>query len=892
LTLSIGDRLGPYEIRGSLGAGGMGEVYRARDPGLNRDVALKVLGERFAADPDRLARFKREAQVLASLNHPHIGAIYGLADFPGGRALVLELVEGPTLADRIAAGPIPLEEALPVARQIAEALAAAHELGIVHRDLKPANVKLRPDGAVKVLDFGLAKALESGPVSGEATQSPTLTSPAMTQMGLILGTAAYMSPEQAKGRPVDKRTDVWAFGCVLFEMLTGKRVFAGDDVADTLAYVLTREPAWSLLPPETPPPIRRLLRRCLERDRARRLADVADARLEIDERESDGAAAGAGTALPARRVSTLSHWLPWAVASGALLVSMIAFGALYWPHAPAAPAAATRFLIDPPQNTELRGSFAVSPDGRRVVLRGLSEGKVLLWVRALQSVTMRPLVGTDEASSPFWSPDSRFIGFYAGGKLKKIEATGGPAQVLCDAPGDGWGGAWSADGVIIFAPREGEGLQRVSAAGGTPEALTTLDSSRGELSHFHPRFLPDGRHFLYLVISAQPENAGIRVGSLDSAETKLLVNTDASGAYAPPGYLLFLRDRTLMAQKFDADRLVIVGEPLPVADEVGRLGPGARFALFSVSRTGVLVHRSGRTDASQLTWFDRQGKQLGTVGPMASYGVPWLSPDERRVTFTGATPEGGNSDIWLMDLARGNPTRLTFDQSPDSSPVWSPDGSRILFTSERDGHPNLYQSAASGGSADELLVKSDFRKSSNDWSADGKFILYQEQNPKTGLDLWVFPLSGERKPFPFLRTPFDERQGRFSPDGRWIAYASNESGPWQVYVRSFPVSGGKWQVSTNGGAQPQWRGDGRELFYLSPDRKLMAVKVSTSGSAFDVDTPRELFVLHVMSIGLPGPRNVYAATRDGQRFLVTSVVNAQTTSPTTVVLNWTADLKQ
>jgi len=887
MTLSIGDRLGPYEIRAALGAGGMGEVYRGRDTDLNRDVALKVLGERFAEDPDRLARFKREAQVLASLNHPHIGAIYGVADFPGGRALVLELVEGPTLADRIAAGPIPLEETLPIARQIAEALAAAHEMGIVHRDLKPANVKLRPDGAVKVLDFGLAKAAEPGTVSGDATQSPTLTNAAMTQLGVILGTAAYMSPEQAKGRPADKRSDVWAFGCVLFEMLTGRRAFAGEDVADTLALVLTKEPTWTLLPPETPPAILRLLRRCLERDRSRRLADIADARLEIDERDSE-----ANAAAPVRQVAKLVRWLPWAVASGALLVSMIAFAALYWPHAPTGSSVATRFLIDPPQNTELRGSFAVSPDGRSVVLRGLSEGKVLLWVRNLQSVTLQPLAGTDEASSPFWSPDSRFIGFYAGGKLKKIEATGGPAQTLCDAPGDGWGGAWSADGVIIFAPREGEGLQRVSAAGGTPEPLTTLDSSRGELSHFHPRFLPDGRHLLYLVISSRPENAGIRVGSLDSAETKLLVNTDASGAYAPPGYLLFLRDRTLMAQKLDVDRLVIVGEPLPVADDVGRLGPGARFALFSVSRTGVLVYRRGRNDASQLTWFDRQGKQVGTLGPVANFGVPWLSPDERRVTFTGAAPEGGNLDIWLMDLARGNPTRLTFDPSPDSNPVWSPDGSRILFTSERDGQPNLYQSAAGGGSADELLVKSDFRKSPNDWSADGKFILYHEQNPKTGNDLWVFPLSGERKPFPFLQTPFDERQGRFSPDGRWIAYASNETGTWQVYVRRFPGSGGKWQVSTNGGAQPQWRGDGRELFYLSPDRKLMAAKVSTSGPAFDVDTPRELFVLHVMSVDLPGPRNVFAATRDGQRFLVTSVVNAQTVSPTTVVLNWTADLKQ
>src|SRR5262245_39257232 len=862
----------------------MGQVYRGRDTELGRDVALKVLGERFAEDSDRLARFKREAQVLASLNHPHIGAIYGVADFPGGRALVLELVEGPTLAERIAVDPIPLEEALPIARQIAEALAAAHELGIVHRDLKPANVKLRRDGAVKVLDFGLAKALETGVGSVDANQSPTITSPAMTQMGVILGTAAYMSPEQAKGRPADKRSDVWAFGCVLFEMLTGRRPFAGEDVAETLAQVLTKEPGWSLLPPETPPSIRRLLRRCLERDRSRRLADIADARLEIDERESEASAA-----VPMGQVSKLNRWLPWVLAGGAIVLSILAFAALESRRAPKEAPAATRFLIDPPKGTELRGSFAVSPDGRRLVFRGITEGKVLLWVRALESVTAQPLAGTDEAGSLFWSPDSRYIGFFVGGKLKKIAAAGGPVQTVCDAPGEGWGGSWSAKGIIAFCPREGEPIYWVSAAGGTPAPLTTLDSSRGEISHYRPHFLPDGRHYLYLVISSQPQNAGIRVGSLDSKETKLLLNTDVSAVYAPPGYLLFLRDRTLMAQSFDVNRLAIRGEPIPVADDVDRLGQGARLGLFSVSRTGVLVYRSGTNDASQLTWFDRHGKQLGTVGPVGNYSFPYLSPDEGRVAFNAAAPQGGNSDVWWMDLARGNPTRLTFDPSSDHSPVWSPDGSSILFTSERDGHANLYQSAASGGGADQLVVQSDFRKYATDWSADGKIILYQEQSPKTGNDLWVFPLDGQQKPFVFLQTPFDERHGRLSRDGHWIAYTSDEMGPWQVYVRTFPSSGGKWQISTNRGTQPQWRGDGRELFYLS-DRKLMAVEVDGSGPTFVVDKPRELFTLHISTIGM-GPRNIFAATRDGQRFLVNSLVGDPTVSSTTVVLNWTADLK-
>jgi Tol biopolymer transport system component len=883
MTLSIGNRLGPYEIQAPLGAGGMGEVYRGRDTNLNRDVALKVLPGLFAADPDRLARFKREAQVLASLNHPNIGAIYGLEEFPSWRALVLELVEGPTLADRISAGPIPLDEALAIARQITDALAAAHEKGIIHRDLKPANVKLRPDGTVKVLDFGLAKALEPGPVSADTPQSATITSPAMTQAGVILGTAAYMSPEQARGRPADKRSDVWAFGCVLFEMLGGRRAFAGEDVAEMLAHVLTHEPRWSLLPPATPPAIRRLLRRCLERDRSRRLADIADARLEIDERDGE-----ANAGVPARPVARLRRWLPWAVATGALLLSMLAFAALYSRRAPIGTPAATRFLIDPPPKTELRGTFAVSPDGRSVALRGVTDGKVLLWVRALESLAARPLAGTEEAGWPFWSPDSRFIGFFADGKLKKVAATGGPAQTLCDAT-DARGGSWNADGVILIAPRPLDVLYRVSSAGGTPTPLTKLDPSRGELGHHYPYFLPDGRHFLYLATCSQPELEGIHVGSLDSRETKLLVKTHSSGAYAPPGYLLFLRDRTLMAQKFDADRLVIAGDPFPVAEEVDRIGP-VRLANFSVSRTGVLVSRSGSSEATQLTWFDRQGEQLGTVGPIANYSVPWLSPDEHRITFSFAAREG-DSDIWLIDVARGTPTRFTFDPSPDLSPVWSPDGGRILFTSLRDGHGNLYQRAASGGGADEVLVQSDFSKMPNDWSADGKFILYQELNPGTSNDLWIFPVAGGQKQLPFLKTPFDERQGRFSPNGRWIAYASNESGPWQVYVRSFPDSGGKWQVSTNGGGQPQWRRDGRELFYVSADRKLMAVEVNGNGPTFEAGTPKELFVLRIQAIGLPGPRNYYAASKDGQRFLVVKVPGDPTGSPTAVVLNWTADLK-
>jgi Tol biopolymer transport system component len=641
------------------------------------------------------------------------------------------------------------------------------------------------------------------------------------------------------------------------------------------------------------------VRRCLEKNPAARFHSASDLAFALEALSGSDVTSGAGQAAvtPTAEQPKSRERLALIAVSGLLVLSTFAVAVLYLRRPAAEHPVTTRFLIHPPEKTELRGSFAVSPDGRRVVLRGLSEGKVFLWMRPLDSLTAQPLPGTEEALYPFWSPDSRFVGFFAGGKLKKIEAAGGPVQTLCDAA-DGRGATWNADGVIVFSPGDGQPLFKVSAAGGAPAPLTALEQSRGELSHFHPHFLPDGRHFLYLVISSRQEHTGIRAGSLDSRESKPLVNTDVNAAYAPPGYLLFLRDRTLMAQSFDADRLEITGEPSPatevwVAEGVDRLGGGSRYALFSVSGTGVLVYRSGTSESSQLSWFDRAGQQLGTVGPVgANYSVPWLSPDERRVAFSASAPQGGSGDIWFIELARGTLTRFTFDPAPDLSPLWSPDGGRILFTSERDGTPNLYQKAASGAGAEEVLVKSDYRKIPNDWSADGNFILYQELNPKTVFDLWVFPLAGEQRAFPFLQTQFDERQGRFSPDGKWIAYASNESGTWQVYVQSFPASGGKWQVSTAGGSQPQWRKDGREIFYLSADRKLMAVEVKANGSTFEVGEPRMLFELRIQSVGLPGPRNFFAAAGDGQRFLVNSLSGDQTARPTTVVLNWTADLKR
>ena len=816
--------------------------------------------------------------------------VYDVGAHDGAPYVVSELLEGETLRQRIDGNAIAQRKAIDYALQIAHGLAAAHEKGIVHRDLKPDNIFITNDGRAKILDFGLAKLTQG---DGNPSQTEIPTRRVDTDPGVVLGTVGYISPEQLKGRAVDQRSDIFSFGAILYEMLSGRRAFHGESAAETMSAILKEDPPeLSDTNKTVSPALERLVNHCLEKNPEARFHSARDLAFALEALSGSASSSTRTVAMPGSvRWTRNSERLVWIVVSALLLASAIAFGLLYFRRPPAQTPTASRFHIYPPEKAELRGSFTVSPDGRRVIMRVISEGKLLLWARALDSLTGQPLAGTEEGSYPFLSPDSRFIGFFSGGKLKKIEATGGPVQTLCDAP-EPRGGTWNRDGVIVFAPKYADVLYRVPAAGGAPVALTTLDAARKEFSHHYPRFLPDGRHFLYLANSPQRESAGIYVGSLDSKETKLVVNTDVSAAYAPPGYLLFMRDRTLMAQDFDADRLELRGEPFPVAEQVDRLGQGVPFALFSVSETGVLVYRSGSSDITQLIWFDREGKQLGTVGPTAGQTTPWLSPDEKRVAFGRVDLQGGSSDIWLIELARGIPTRFTFDAASDSAPVWSPDGSRIVFSSDRDGLPNIYQRAASGGGNDEALLKSDKMKFPTDWSADGRFILYQEQNPRTGYDLLVLPLSGEQKPFPFLQTDFDERQGRFSPDEKWIAYTSNESGTWQVYVQSFPASGGKWQVSTNGGVQPQWRRNGKELLYLSSDRKLMALEVRANGSTFAAGVPKELFQLRLQTVGLPGPRNFYVAASDGQRFLVTSTPEEGATTPTTVVLNWTVDLKR
>jgi eukaryotic-like serine/threonine-protein kinase len=886
LTLSIGNRLGPYEIVATLGAGGMGEVYRGRDTELNRDVALKVLGERFAEDPDRLARFKREAQVLASLNHPHIGAIYGVADFPGGRALVLELVEGPTLADRIAAGPIPLEEALPIARQIAEALAAAQELGIVHRDLKPANIKLRQDGAVKVLDFGLAKAAEPGTASADATQSPTITSPAMTQMGMILGTAAYMSPEQAKGRPADKRSDVWAFGCVLFEMLTGQRAFAGEDVAETLALVLTKEPGWNLLPHETPPAIRRLLRRCLARDRSRRLADIADARLEIDEREKEATAA-----VPARPFANLVRWLPWVMAAAAVAAavwfanrtavdrsaadSRVVRSSILLPGRVGSPAA-TGFAF------ATGATLALSPDGRRLALVLTdSTGRRQLWMRALDAAEARPLAGTEDAISPFWSPDGRWLAFVANGKLKKLDPSGGLPATLCDSAVVG--GAWSRNGVILFTHGRSQALAQVPAAGGTPSMVTEVDS-RSEWRHAFPCFLPDGRHFVFAVGGFGDEIYS-DISSLGSRERTRLPMNSAFLQYAR-GCLMFVRGSTLMAQPFDERRHVLLGTAAPITERLRLPNAPSGASFASVSAAGTLVFQEDPTPGFELTWHDREGHRTSTLAGAADYADLTLSPDGRQALVSVADPGATNRDLWIFDLTRGVRTRFTFDPAPETHCIWSPDGSRIVFDSQRKGHRDLYQKAADGTGAEELLLADEFDKNPMGWSPDGRFILYARRRG-ADVKIWVLPLGGDRRPFPFRETTASfQLGGAFSPDGAWVAYFSNESGRTEIYVSPFSNPGRATQISTEGGLDARWGRDGKEIFYRTSGL-LMAAAVSVGRQHFEVGEVKPLFALQRV-----GRRWTYDVSADGRRFLAVTARPQAGSEPLTLVQNWPALLKK
>jgi Tol biopolymer transport system component len=883
MALSAGIRLGPYEVLSALGAGGMGEVYRARDTKLNRDVAIKVLPDLVAGDPDRLARFEREAQVLASLNHPNIAHIHGLEESGSGqaaiRAIVMELVEGPTLADRIARGPIPLSEALPIAKQIAEALEAAHEQGITHRDLKPANIKVREDGTAKVLDFGLAKIGEAEGRGPSLSNSPTIT--AVSRPGMIFGTAAYMSPEQAKGLGTDRTSDVWAFGCVLYEMLTGSAAFHGDSVSEILSEVLKSEPDWGRLPADTPESIRRLLRRSLQKNRKLRLHDIADARIEIDDARS--APRDEGRATPGAVRSR--ERIVWISAFG--FVALIAAVWALWGSRPPAPAAEMRVDIATPPTTDTV-SMAISPDGQKVVFVAISEGRSRLWLRALSSDAARPLEGTDRASLPFWSADSRSVAFFADGKLQRIDIDGGSIAVLADAV-LGRGGAWNRDGDLLFAAGPAAPILRISDAGGEPASVTRVETPQ-QVGHGYPQFLPDGRHFLYFVLGS-PEAGGVYVGQLGSSETKRLLPADAAAVYAPSGHLLFIRRSTLYAQDFDPVQRVLTGNPFPVAEGVAVDADGQ--SALSASAAGPIVYRTGPADTPrQLVWFDQSGREIGTIGdPDLARPAVSLSPDGRRVAVFKRV--NSNIDIFLLETERGLPNRFTVDLADDIFPVWSPDGNRIVFSSTRKGGLDLFLKSASGTGNEELLLATPGLDVASDWSPDGRFLLYFSADPKSGYDIWTLPLNGGGKPFPIVQTKSNERLAQFSPDGKWITYESDESGRYEIYVQPFSDAdgkvGGKVPVSSKGGAQVRWQHDGKALFYIALDDRLMAVPLgfASGGQVVEPGEPVPLFATKVGGALQPFPRYQYSVS-DDRRFLMLVEREDAAPPPITVLLNWAA----
>ena len=895
----------------------MGEVYRAKDTKLKREVALKVLPVDVSTDRDRLARFQREAEVLASLNHPHIAQIYGLEQTGDTFALVMELVEGEDLAQRIARGPLAIDEALPIARQIAEALEAAHDHSIIHRDLKPANVKVRPDGTVKVLDFGLAKAIETGsgvrgPGSADAMNSPTLSIHA-TQSGIILGTAAYMSPEQARGNAVDKRTDVWAFGCVLYELLTGRRAFPGQTTADSLAAILEREPDWNALPAATPTPIRHLVQRCLAKDAKRRLRDIGDARIELDEALSHPRESGLVTpaylsALVVARGGARER-VAWAIAALCLvgLVVTLAFGRAGIPGRTAVDTRVYQSSIVLPEGLRLAGQpagrFALSPDGRRLAfVASDATGRPMLWVRRLDMLIAQPLSGTEGAAFPFWSPDSAFVAFLAQGKLKKVEVAGGSPATVCDAA-FGAPGAWSPDDVILFTPKGGSSLYRVSASGGTPSPVTMLDAASGESQHSHPVFLPDGRHFFYLALGSKAggvtDPRAVYVGSLDPREPRKLLLQGGSNAKYSQGYLIFLRQSTLMAQAFDLSRLELRGEAAPLVENTQLVSGTVTGAIgaFTVSETGALVYQTDLGMVrSELVWFDRAGKQVAVLGDRADYVDVSLSPDSARAAVTLRHPERGTLDLWLYDVARGLRERFTVDPGDEFAPAWSLDGARLVFSARRQTSIDLYQKASSGAGAEERLMETGLGQYQASWSPDGQHLVYVAGGGAIGRsDLWVLPLFGERKPFPFLETTSIETNAQFSPDGRWIVYAAGEFGRLEVYVLPFhgrdgaPPSGKR--VSTAGGSWPRWRRDGREVVYLAPDNTLVSATVNGQAATFEVGDVRPLFKVQ------PRPYErldayPYDISSDGQRFLVNTLVDDTPSGPITLVVNWATGLKQ
>ncbi len=883
--------MGPYEILDAIGAGGMGEVYSAKDTRLDRIVAIKILPAHLSSDPLRKQRFEREAKTISSLNHPNICVLHDVGQQDGIDYLVMECVEGETLAKRLEKGALPLGQMLKYGMQIADALDKAHRSGVVHRDLKPGNIMLTPTGA-KLLDFGLAK--PTAPLSSGVTLTAATQNSPVTEQGTIVGTFQYMSPEQIEGKELDGRGDIFSFGAVLYEMVTGERAFQGNSQLSVASAILEKEPMpISSVKPMTPPALDHAIRRSLAKEVDKRWQSAADLAGELQWIAEGGSQSGAPAPLVSHR--KLRERLAWSVAA-LLAVCLAPVAFLHFREKPQAPGAPVRFQIPPPEKSGI-DYFKLSPDGR--LLAFTTDRR--LWIRSLDTLQAIPLPGTEGASKMFWSPDSQFIAFFAQGKLKKIALSGGPAQILCNAP-EANGGTWNRDGVIVFPLSLTSGMFQVSAGGGAPVPLAKLGASATVVQQISPEFLPDGRHFLYSDSGIHGER-GIYVGSLDGMPAiRLLPDlsnasyVQAAGGPGQDGYLLFRRGEALMAQRFNPTRLSLSGDASPVAEKVKG---SVLWAAFSVSENGTVVFAPpvAGTSAVQLVWWDRAGKRVGPFGPPGTYDNFRLAPDERRIAF--ANSSNNNPDVWVLDSVRGVTSRLTFDPAIDDPPMWSPDGLRVVWASNRNGAFDLYVKSANGGGPEQLLVRMGAPAGwPEDWSRDGRFIIYQIPGTKTGQDLWIAPQlvqgeSGDRKPFPYLQTEFDESHGRFSPDGHWVAYSSNESGRDEVYVQSFPAPGAKFPISAGGGMEPQWRKDGTELFYISEDRTLMAVPVKIASSASEplqVGQAKRLFSVPVVDTFIVG--RSYEVSNDGQRFLLRAPASGETAPSLTVVLNWQTHFKE
>jgi serine/threonine protein kinase/Tol biopolymer transport system component len=896
----IGSTISHYTILEKLGEGGMGVVYRARDTDLDRDVALKFLSPQLASSVQDKARFMQEARAAAALDHPNICTIFGIEEFDpasaGGQGekqlfFAMSFVDGTTLREKIAG--ISLKQAIDVAIQIADGLAAAHGKGIVHRDIKPENIMIRKDGIVQVMDFGLARLRET---SSRINR--------LTMAGSTVGTAGYMSPEQVQGQDADHRSDIFSLGVVLYELFTGQLPFKGVHQT-ALAYEIVNvdPPPMSALKPEIDPTLDAVVFECLAKEPAERFQSAAELAKELRrfKRESGrsrvstvsrvlpvagsgatqagtggaGATVGTGAAGQARRFGR--ERIVWAIAF-ALVLTGVVYGLLTRASDTSSGPLTARFTIPPPEQAVINQS-SVSPDGKTVAFTATGQGKTTLWIRPLKALEPQSLPGTEDASFPFWSPDSRQIGFFAGGKLKKIDLAGGFPIVIADAP-TGLGGAWNDKGEILFSPGSPGGLFRVSAAGGIPRPVTRLDSSDNESSHRWPSFLPDGKHFLYTNLRTYDEEANTYISSLDDTAKTFLMKSDVNIVFAAPSHILFVRNRTLMAQRFDPGTEKPEGDPFPVMVDVGSI-PLLQAGDYSWSPAGVLVTGKGRAVNRQYAWFDRSGKNLGSACPPGNYFDIALSPSGTQAAAQRVDLQSGNSDIWLIDLSRNLITRFSFDAAVEDDPVWSADGRYVYYSNTGGGVYNIFRKIVNGAGSPERVTNPGVTQVPRGVSADGRYLLIEVTSPQTHTDVWVVPTDTAEKPYPFLASQFDEMYPQFSPDGRWIAYVSDESGKSEVYVQSFPKAGGRWQVSVEGGSQPRWRGDGRELFYIAPDLKLMSVEVRP-GPSFDYGMAKPLFQTRIDTY--TGP-NRYVVERGGQKFLINIPIDEQIARPVTVSIH-------